>query len=142
VIPGDNALRSRALNLRLAGANYESISRVTPEITDPEHASHLAELGLATLASLTAWEATHRATMEHMRLDGLERAASAAMQNAAAGGDPQLVLGAIDRILRISAARVALDVRQDGHSGQAEDDPLEQARRAVQAKLTLVAPPA
>jgi hypothetical protein len=122
------------LQLRLSGADYEAIARAIPEITDAEHAARECESGQEQLALLTGWEAGKRASLEHMRLDLLERHVMAVLTNAsAAGSDPVLVLGAVDRLLKISEQRRSLDVLlpEAGDS----DDPLARAVRAIQLKL-------
>jgi hypothetical protein len=133
-VPGDPGVRRRVLQLRLGGADYEAIAKAVPEIEDAGHAARECEQAQEQLALLTEWEAGKRASLEHMRLDLLERHVMAVLQNAAAAGsDPQLVLGAVDRVLKISEARRGLDVLlpEAGDS----DDPLAKAMRAIQLKL-------
>lgn len=122
------------LQLRLGGADYEAIARAIPEIEDAAHAARECELGQEQLALLTGWEAGKRASLEHMKLDLLERNVMAVMQNAAAAGsDPQLVLGAVDRLLKISEHRRGLDVFLP--ESVDADDPLSRIMRQVQLKL-------
>jgi hypothetical protein len=133
-LPGDPAARRRVLSLRLGGADYEAIAKAVPEVENAGHAARECEQALVAAEQLTGWEAGRRAGLEKAKLDLIERNVMAVMQNAvAAGADPATVLGAVDRLLRISEQRRALDT---GMSQASEpDDPLQQVQRAIRLKL-------
>jgi hypothetical protein len=133
-VPGDLAVQRRVLQLRLGGADYEAIARAVEGIEDAEHAARECEQAQEQLALLTEWEAGKRASLEHMRLDLLERHVMVVLTNASAvGSDPQLVLGAVDRLLKISEQRRSLDAILPEPADA--DDPLQIAMRAIRLKL-------
>jgi hypothetical protein len=125
--------------MRLAGASYDAIARAVDGVDDAEQAAQQAQLAVMALERLAAWEQETRAAVEQQRLDLMERHVMAVLQNAAAEGDHPTVLGAVDRLMWLSQQRVQLDT-QDGAAPLHEDDPLEVAQRAIQAKLSLVPP--
>src|SRR5262249_44137277 len=123
VLPGDSAVRNRVLQMRLAGASYDAFAKAIDGINDADQAAAEAQLALLQLERLAGWEAGCRSGLEHAKLDLMERNVMAVLQNAAAAGDHPTVLGAVDRLMRLSQQRLMLDT-PDGAAPEEVQDPL------------------
>jgi DNA-binding transcriptional MerR regulator len=109
--PDEAALRQRILQMRITGASVQAIARAL-DLPDAVVAAEIAA-ALRGLANLQLADSRLRNALDLARLDVLEQQVFTVLQNAQGTSegtlaDPQTVLQASDRLLRIQARRSEL----------------------------------
>jgi DNA-binding CsgD family transcriptional regulator len=107
--------RSRVLQLRSQGLSLQQICdaerRRAEAAGEPAPYPNARRVGgdlsraQAEIKKLLAFESANREILDLERLDSMVRAVNVVMQNAQAGGQPELVLAAADRLMRLQKQR-------------------------------------
>jgi len=124
--------RAKVLRLRVSGLSWSEIAGVTGHKTAAAAAQDAAR-ALRERKSLLAEERDLLIALEQERLDAAEKAANTVLVNAKAAGEGELVLKAVDRIVRIAQRRSALSgfdapKRQADQPTREADNPLDGIR--------------
>jgi hypothetical protein len=120
--PDLTSRRAQAVELRASGLGYEDIAVKLGHKTARAAAADVA-LGLESHEVLARVPSHLVAVLETARLDALERDAQRVLRAAATAGDHELVLRAVDQLVRLSARRaaaVAAAVAAPGQAGPVE----------------------